>query len=88
LSVSPQLPIATIIEVPSMNLDRTEETVANKGQDEGLSSLKTEAGMNASHTCYIRDKRYIRHDIVLPSSGFVVRRLTGTQLIWSLILTW
>lgn len=50
LAVSPHPPIATMIAVPSANLERTEETVSNKGHDGGSTWLNMETGMKARAT--------------------------------------
>ena len=53
--VSPQPPIATIILVPSANLERTSSTVVKRGHLEAPFSLKMEDGKNAIATCVTSD---------------------------------
>lgn len=48
--MSPQPPIATMIAVPSVNLERTSETVVKRGKDDGEAWLNVEDCMNARAT--------------------------------------
>ena len=49
-SVSPQPPIATMIAVPFVNLERTSDIFVKKGKDDGEAWLNVEDCMNASAT--------------------------------------
>ena len=57
LPVSPHSPIATMMAVPSANFDRTEDTVVKRGQEDGSTSLNSEAGINARATCVMWETR-------------------------------